>query len=146
MTGGEAFGRRLGAHMLDGLIIGAIASPLAIGLGVFAGLSAARSGSSGEGMVQGVQVLAQLLQFAIAFIYYGLCGSAWGQTLGKRAVGLRLVGPDGGNPSFFRAGFRDTLGKLVSGCAIFLGFLAVLWDRDQKAWHDHLFGTEVVRM
>src|SRR5947199_4405895 len=66
-----------------------------------------------------------------------------GQTLGKMAMGLRVAGPDGGNPSFWRAALRETLGKLISGYALCLGYLWMLWDGKQQTWHDKMAQTLV---
>ena len=59
--------------------------------------------------------------------------------------GIRVVGPGGANPGYFRAAVRETIGKFVSWFACFLGFLWMLWDPQQQTWHDKICGTTVVR-
>jgi uncharacterized RDD family membrane protein YckC len=71
--------------------------------------------------------------------------SACGQTVGKMALGLRVVGPDGGNPSFWRAALREEIGKLISAIVLCLGYLWMLWDGEQQTWHDKIAGTHVER-
>ena len=66
-----------------------------------------------------------------------------GQTLGKMALGLRVSGPDGGKPAFWRAALRETIGKLVSSYALCLVHLWMLWDRQQQTWHDKMAQTHV---
>jgi uncharacterized RDD family membrane protein YckC len=69
-----------------------------------------------------------------------------GQTLGKMAMGIRVVGPDGQNPSYWRAALRETIGKWISQLVVYLGFLWMLWDESQQTWHDKIAGTTVERV
>ncbi len=66
-----------------------------------------------------------------------------GQTLGMRAWRLRVVREDGAG-----LGFRDALLRylcaILSWTALGLGFLWVLVDRDNLAWHDRLSKTRLV--
>ena len=74
--------------------------------------------------------------------YYWLWNSL-GWSPGKRAVGLRIVGEDGRRPGPDR-GFRRTVGSLVSGLALLVGYLWAAWDRRSQTWHDKMAGTYVV--
>jgi uncharacterized RDD family membrane protein YckC len=87
--------------------------------------------------------VAARLALSCAF-YVGMVG-ACGQTLGKMAMAVRVTGPDGQKPSFWRTTLRETLGKLISLPVFCLGFLWMLWDSEQQTWHDKLAGTHVVR-
>jgi uncharacterized RDD family membrane protein YckC len=86
-----------------------------------------------------------VINLAIGIGYY--CGMlvARGQTLGKMALGIRVVARDGGNPSFGTAFLREIIGKLVSGIPLCLGYLWMLWDPEQQTWHDKMAGTHVER-
>jgi uncharacterized RDD family membrane protein YckC len=67
-----------------------------------------------------------------------------GQTLGKRAVNLRVVGMDSQEPiSVWRALLR-LVGALIAAIPFGLGYLWVLWDPDKRGWHDHIAGTRVL--
>jgi len=68
-----------------------------------------------------------------------------GQTLGMRPWRLRVVGTDGGRPSWRALGLRYTVGTL-SLLAAGLGFWWAWLDRDRLAWHDRASGTRLVRM
>jgi uncharacterized RDD family membrane protein YckC len=70
--------------------------------------------------------------------------AATGQTLGKQALGLRVVGPGGRPPSAWRALGRAVLG-LVGLVAGFAGFIPLLWDPARRGLHDRLLDTRVVR-
>jgi uncharacterized RDD family membrane protein YckC len=147
MGAGEAFGRRFVASLIDNVAINLVTFPIGLFIGIFFGVAAGMSGQ--RGAVSGATTLAQLLSggvgLLIGIIYYGGMLSWRGQTLGKMALGLRVVGPDGQNPSFWRAVLRETIGKFISGVVFALGYLWMLWDERQQTWHDKIAGTEVVR-
>lgn len=65
-------------------------------------------------------------------------------TLGKVAVGLRVVGPDGGRLSVARSVGRNAA-KVLSYLPLGLGFLWVAFSKEKHAWHDMLAKTSVVR-
>lgn len=66
-----------------------------------------------------------------------------GQTIGKRAIGLRVVAADGGKLSVRRAALRLT-GYFLSALPFYYGFLAMLFDRRRRTWHDRLARTLVI--
>jgi uncharacterized RDD family membrane protein YckC len=71
-----------------------------------------------------------------------------GQTLGKRAVGIRVELADGRPIGLGRALARELLVKaLLFGVIPFVGFIDVLWplwDGDNRALHDIVCGSRVV--
>jgi uncharacterized RDD family membrane protein YckC len=119
------FGRRLGAAIVDSLIVG-VASGL---LGLLA---------PDSGAVQALVVLGSVL-------YYVLFTGLKGQTPGKMALGIRVVGPDGGPPGAVRAFVREVVGKFLSSLILCLGYLWMLWDEKRQCWHDKLASTVVVK-
>jgi uncharacterized RDD family membrane protein YckC len=70
--------------------------------------------------------------------------TAGGQTLGKMALGLRVV-PDEGRErvSPARAALRTLVWGLMA-LPLGLGFASVLLDREGRGWHDRAAGTRVV--
>lgn len=78
--------------------------------------------------------LAVLWQFA---------GNLAGGTPGKRLLGLRVVGPDGNSPGFFRALVR-ALGWVLSTPLANFGFFIALFHPRTRTLHDMLSGTFVV--
>ena len=68
-----------------------------------------------------------------------------GQTLGKMALGIRVIDAKGDVPSIGRAALREIVGKFVSAIVILLGYLWVGWDPRKRGWHDHIAGTYAVR-
>lgn len=76
----------------------------------------------------------------IAF-YTAACHAAWGRTVGKSALGLRVVGTDGKYPTFGRSAIRTVVWALLFSYAM------VLWpllDGAGRGVHDYAAGTWVV--
>jgi uncharacterized RDD family membrane protein YckC len=76
-------------------------------------------------------------------VYGTLCHALAGATLGKRLVGLRIVGPDGERPTLARSAARSAL-AVLSAAALGLGFLLALFTPTGRALHDLLARTWVV--
>lgn len=66
-----------------------------------------------------------------------------GQTLGMKSWRIRVVAADGRDPTLKQAIVRY-LWAWISAAACGLGFLWVLIDRQQLAWHDRLSNTRLV--
>lgn len=146
------FGQRLGAALLDGLIIsvplfGAM-SALFVVVAVVAG--AALDGSRGPGPAAfgGVVVLGVFMLAAIVLpLLYavGFEGSPQGQTIGKWMVGIRVVdGPTAGRLGTSKAFVRVLVRTFLSGAVFALGYLWMLWDDQGRTWHDLAADSRVV--
>ena len=88
---------------------------------------------------------ASFLALLLGPLYFVLMTGMRGQTLGKMAVGVRVVGRDDQPPGLGYAALREIVGKFVSGIAFLLGFLWIGWDGRKQGWHDKIAGTHVVR-
>ena len=78
-------------------------------------------------------------------LYYVLSTGIYGRTVGKLALGMKVVRQDGHVPGLGYALLREVIGKFVSAIALFLGFLWIAWSRDKQGWHDVMAGTRVIR-
>jgi uncharacterized RDD family membrane protein YckC len=117
------FGQRFVALLIDSIIVGIAVVILAEALG-----------TTGNG-----------LGVALALAYYTYFeGGPTGQTLGKRALGIRVYDFRAGGPIGYGRGLLRYVGKLVSGIACLLGYLWMLWDREKQTWHDKIVTTVVV--
>ncbi|MAG35741.1 MAG: hypothetical protein CL878_05790 [Dehalococcoidia bacterium] len=116
------FWRRCGAWLIDGVI-------LIIGLALTFYLP-------GPG---------RLPVFVLPWVYHWLFTGIKGQTPGKMLLGIKVVDRRGNPPSLGAAALREIVGKILSSIVLYLGFLWVLWDRQQQGWHDQLAGTYVVQ-
>jgi uncharacterized RDD family membrane protein YckC len=89
--------------------------------------------------------LKAVCQFAAALIpilYFALCWTATGQTLGGLLFGTVVRRADGTSLSLLRALLRAFVGVLVPVLWL-AGLLVALWDPKRRALHDRLFGTAV---
>lgn len=116
------FWRRFAAAFIDGIIVAIVISVL------FAALK-------GPGYALG-------LLLSIAYFVY-LEGGPTGQTIGKRALGIRVIGFDTGGPIGYGRAFIRWIGRYVSALVIYIGYLWMLWDREKQCWHDK-FANDVV--
>ena len=140
------FWRRGAAWLIDTVL-------LAVGLVVlsFIGtiIAAVSLLSSGQDLTSdnsfGVLVALLLIMFVLAWLYYaGLESSAWQGTVGKRLMRLLVTDVYGRRISFGRATGRY-FSKIVSGLALFVGYLMAAFTERKQALHDLMAGTLVVR-
>lgn len=98
-------------------------------------------------------ILMALLPMGLAYLI-GLIGSvgyviyswtATGQTIGKMAMGLRVVNADTGDLITPGSAAMRYVGYIVSGMAFYLGFLWIIWDPKREGWHDKIARTRVVK-
>jgi uncharacterized RDD family membrane protein YckC len=139
--------KRLMAWVLDGLPFAALFAftlrlvldrlPHAAPLDLPAALDLAGAEAS---RITGPVFAGTLVIFAV---YHLLSHGLSGATLGKRLVGIRVVGPDGRRPGLGRAAIRAVLGA-ISLLLLGLGVLLALFTRSGRALHDLLARTWVV--
>jgi uncharacterized RDD family membrane protein YckC len=79
----------------------------------------------------------------VDFLYKWM-GNARGATLGKAALGLRIIDVAGRPPGLKRSLTRYFM-SLVSGIGVAFGYFAMLAHRDKQTWHDSAAGTYVVK-
>lgn len=86
-----------------------------------------------------------VLSIVVGWLYFALMESGSGQaTLGKRAVGLKVVNAEGHQISFGQATGRH-FGKILSTIILFIGYLMMLWDEKKQTLHDKMANTYVVK-
>src|SRR5262245_3633409 len=92
------------------------------------------------------QQLGGIVELAGGLVYFAYFeGGPTGQTLGKRAMGIRVYDfSSTGGPIGFGRGVIRYLGRLLSGLACGLGYLWMLWDREKQCWQDKIATTVVV--
>lgn len=124
-TDRAGFWIRLGASLIDGILIAALNLVLILVIGNTAG---------------------QLVALVVGLAYYiyleGPGGK--GQTVGKRVCGIRVVSSTTGGPIGYGAATGRYFGRILSAIPIFLGYFWMIWDRENQTWHDKLAGSYVV--
>ena len=132
------FWKRLAAFMLDYIIVVVVAAMAGGVIGAFYGISAGAptdDAASGLGAIAGVLVW---------WLYYALMESSSRQaTLGKLALGIRVVDLQGNAVSFGRATARN-LAKFLSGMIMMIGYLMAGFTSRKQALHDIVAGCLVV--
>ena len=129
---------RWGAVFIDGLIMGAL------GLLMNAVVSAFVRPEPGEFgfvlMFIGTQTVSLLMGLSYETWFIG----KYGATLGKMALGLKVVRPDGESVTYMRALGRFGA-KYVSGIILSIGYLMAAFDEEKRALHDRMCDTRVIR-
>ncbi len=143
-------GNRFLAHFIDGIILTAVVMILMMIFGgaMMAGMSAVESGEMSQESAVAAFVSAYLgmivLIFAIQILYFTFMDSTPKGTIGKRALKIRVVTQDGRTmtrgESFLRA-----IGKVLSGLICSIGFIIAFFSKDEKALHDIMAKTSVVK-
>ena len=117
----ELDSRRVLARLIDALVVGAPAIVVALGIG------------------RGLSIFLVSLMLA----YFFLCEALWGQTIGKRVMGLRVLMRDG-RPATASAVSARTVLRLIEDGPIGL-VIIVLSGRRRQRLGDLLGGTIVAR-
>jgi uncharacterized RDD family membrane protein YckC len=82
--------------------------------------------------------------FALYLVYAAVLeGSNLQATLGKRVLGIRVIGASGERVPPRQSILRSAA-KILSIVPFGLGFVWALFSRDRRAWHDTISGTRVV--
>ncbi len=133
------------AKVIDTLIVGAImAGCFALKFAAGPGVSVAETaGASRWHFLAGIAPWGLL---AVIFaVVTGTCFvTRFGATPGKMAFGLLVVNPEGDRIAFRRALGRS-LAEMLSASLLFTGYLLMLLREENRALHDSLSGTRVVR-
>lgn len=97
------------------------------------------------GMIAAMTGTLALVNIVINWLYFALMeSSSWQATLGKRAVGVKVVTEEGGRISFVTATIRY-IGKIVSGAILLIGYIMAAFTAKKQALHDMIASTYVVK-
>jgi uncharacterized RDD family membrane protein YckC len=132
-------GRRFGALWVDSVVLIALFIPLSIALG----MAAAAAGKAEPGL--GFNILVMFLVAGVWFLYEGLMLSSRGQTLGKMAVGIKVVTPEGRDITGGQAWGRALVRQVFFEYVALLNYLPALFTKQKTAIHDLVAKTRVVR-
>jgi uncharacterized RDD family membrane protein YckC len=144
---------RVGAAIIDGLIIGVVGVILLAIFGV--GFASSDESDTGFGALV-VAGIVSTLAFAVAALLYAplMMAKTNGKTLGRMAVGNRVVRANGQPMTFGWAMLREVAIKMLLvgvansvtfGLAGLLDVLWPLWDDENRALHDFLVDTRTVK-
>ncbi|MFA5986218.1 MAG: RDD family protein [Parcubacteria group bacterium] len=133
---------RFAARIIDGFVISfasmVIIIPLSIMFGVFAAMDKTHV----------MEILARIVTTIVGMIigwgYYIFMTHKYQATLGKMAVGARVVAEDGQPLTLGSIILRETIGKLVSGITLCVGYIMVGFTSKKQGLHDMIAKSVVV--
>ena len=131
----EAIGRRIGAFAID--LVVQVVIFVALGLALGEGES---SDGNAEITLENGEVL---LWLAAVCLYFFACEAIWGQTLGKRALGLVVVGRDGQRAGVGPVAVRNLLRPIDMFPFYLIGLLTMLLTPRRQRVGDLAAGTFV---
>jgi uncharacterized RDD family membrane protein YckC len=143
------FGQRLGATIIDWIVIG-------IPIGIIEGIATAMFASSlsnisvdSSGTVTsadvntgtaGASILVAVVLPMLIFLAYYIILIGRGQTVGDKVAGIRIIDANGNPPGYLKALIRLIVQQVLGGI-FFITYLWVLWDADRQTLHDKAAGT-----
>jgi uncharacterized RDD family membrane protein YckC len=127
---------RLVAYIIDAILLGILGGVLASIFGV----------SLMQTDWEHYDPTLNLVSFAIGWLYFALLESSErGATVGKMAMGLRVVTSDLQRLSFMNATGRY-FAKILSAIILGIGFLMIAFTDRKRGLHDMIAGTLVIKV
>lgn len=143
---------RLGAYLVDGLILHLIYSIIGLGfwlptLGPGAPFMHLGFNSYGDAFTSSTAIrpLWGLTALAIAIAYFAGFWQWRGQTPGKIALGIKIIYTDG-SPLSWGGALLRCLGYIVSTMTIYIGFIWIAFDSRKQGLHDKIADTYVIKL
>jgi uncharacterized RDD family membrane protein YckC len=129
-----ARGARFGGYLIDYIALGMASFVLQLGS------SFVWYRTESEAFQAGMMLAIVVFQFIYQVVIPARTG---GSTPGKLLVGTRIVRKDGSPVGYGRLFLRNMIGYTISNI-LYLGFLWVLIDENNRGWHDYIADTIVV--
>ena len=98
------------------------------------------------GTTVAIAIILGLAAFVATVLYFGLMEGGSGQTVGKKALAIRVVDKRTGGSIGTGRGIGRYFARILSQFLCYLGYLWMLWDPEKQCWHDKLVNDYVVRV
>jgi uncharacterized RDD family membrane protein YckC len=131
---------RFGAKFIDNLIMTVINYLLLFILGAAGAAMGLLQAEMAFFFLQGAQIL---LSFGLSALYTTLMIGRYQATVGKMALKIKVVRPDGERVGYWRA-FARYWAEMLSGMTMGIGYFIAAFDEERRSLHDHLCSTRVV--
>lgn len=137
------FWRRVGAFVIDYIIIVVLVAVIATVLGLGMGLPPSLTDTQVAG--SGAANSGNWVFVVALWLYYAYFESSAKQaTFGKQALGIKVCGADGQRISFLRASGRH-FAKYISGLILGIGYLMAAFTSKKQGLHDMIASCLVIK-
>lgn len=85
-----------------------------------------------------------LISSGLFIFYFLVCHYLWGQTLGKKMIGIRLISIRAQSLTLWRLILRETFGRFFCLGSLFIGYARIVFFKDRRGLHDFFSGSAVV--
>ncbi len=90
-----------------------------------------------------IGVFTYLFAILLDIGYFVVYQQKYGQTIGKKALKIKVVTLEGKTPTMFAFFLREIIGKNLSAVILYIGYLMILWDAKKQGLHDKIANTYV---
>ncbi|GAA2156519.1 hypothetical protein GCM10009844_44860 [Nocardioides koreensis] len=129
--------KRVGAYLIDALLVAVAYFPAWIGLIV-------SSSGGNDALATTLVVIGALLSLAVFVWNTCLRAGRTGYSIGKGVLGIKLVGERSGEPIGAGMAFVRYLLHIVDTLPLYLGYLWPLWDAKRQTFSDKIVHTVVL--
>jgi uncharacterized RDD family membrane protein YckC len=138
---------RFAARFIDGLIMQVVSWIIMLPFGAVMQAVMPKPGvePKPEDMIKMFAALAPIIAISmtVAIVYDVFMVVKYGGTLGKLAVGIKIVNDDGTKIRMGRAIGRF-FAHIVSALTCYIGYIIAGFDSEKRALHDHMCSTRVI--
>ncbi len=148
------FWRRFGAMLIDGLVIGIPANVVNRLLPAILGVDPIQFCEQQDGSIElcGGVSLGEVIVVSVVGLATAVAGIAYlvildgrhTRTLGRRAVGIRVVDADTLLPIGGWRALGRYFARILSALPCLLGYFWMLWDGRKQTWHDKMVRSVVI--
>lgn len=139
------FFQRVFALLIDLVVLVIVNIVISLPIGVIFGLS-------GSGLSGTLRITVQIIGLVVFWVYFVFLTHKYGQTLGKRAMSIRVQKEvTGERLDTVSTILREVVGRgleaILSLVLIgILGYFWMLWDDKKQTWHDKIAKSVVVKV
>lgn len=148
------WGKRVGAYLIDSIILMLLMIPYYVGLAMAAGettLEYDATTGQYENVTEGGSAIGWVLVLLGIVLAIGFFIWNWvikqgktGYTVGKGVLGIKLVGEQTGQPIGGGMSFVRQIAHILDSLPCYLGFLWPLWDSKRQTFADKILNTVVI--
>ena len=142
------FWKRFAAYSIDSFVVGIISYAVMFFFGIVAAVGIGASASSDNPFASGAGIalmgMLYLVALAVPVVYFAWMHSSSHQaSLGKMAIGIKVIRSDGGRIGFWR-GVGRIFATFLSAIILYIGFIMAGFTERKQALHDMVCDTLVV--